>query len=101
MKSKVQPGYFDGFLEPDPSGWRRLRSANQFVNGPSPERAATTRMRRGRCGDFTTGQVTDLHGGFVVIVVPASAFAMPGNTRCATLGAPLCVCNTTLSGRQF
>src|SRR5579884_3070533 len=28
------------------AGERGLRSANQFVNGPSPERAATTRMRR-------------------------------------------------------
>jgi hypothetical protein len=33
---------------PKMAGERGLRSANQFVNGPSPERAATTRMRRSR-----------------------------------------------------
>jgi hypothetical protein len=30
------------------AGKRGLRSANQFVNGPSPERRTTTRMRRER-----------------------------------------------------
>jgi ribosomal protein S11 len=36
--------------DPDPkmAGEQGLRSANQFVNGPSPERAATTRMLRFR-----------------------------------------------------
>jgi|SRR5580704_13121137 hypothetical protein len=74
---------------------RGLRSATQFVNGPSPERAATTRMRRQRSPDDLYNAIfpPQLRGGnnLAIFQIPSTyAFAFcpffPGmGTDCATL----------------